>query len=178
MRTNPLLAVLATLGMFLASACSQQVPTTQARPITTAQEPSMQPSQTPAQQLSIKTGTYFGECLGYCNDELSITSEKMIYLKTTNVKDETYPDIVEEAAITTEDWNDLVALVDLDTFNALPDTIGCPDCADQGGEWVEISDGRTTKRIDFELGASVAEIDRLVSRLRGLREEFSSRHRA
>lgn len=131
---------------------------------------------TPAAKLIINTGTYFGECVGYCIEELRMTPEKIVYSKKSSVESEELPDIVRETAMSNEVWIELVASVDLDVFKSLPDTIGLPDHADQGGEWVEISDGISTKRIDFEYGASIPEIDSLVRRLRDLRQSISSKH--
>lgn len=127
--------------------------------------------------LMVKTGTYFGECLGYCNDQLVITPERILYSLMSNVRDKEYPDITSEISIKRDDWNSLIALIDFETLVSLPDTIGCPDCADQGGEWIEISDGQHTKRVDFEFNASVHEIDDFVKYLRRIRTEISRAHR-
>ena len=175
-RKATLSLALAMVGIAFITQCAQQEQSEQSLQTPTQQEPTVQPLQTPTQQLIIKTGTYFGLCTGYCNEELFINSERVIFLKTSNdPSDEEYPDIIEEVSITSEEWSNLVASVNLDEFNSLPDIAGCPDCADGGGEWIEISAGETTKRVDFEFGASVPEIDNLLKGLRDLREDISSK---
>jgi len=130
-----------------------------------APQPQAKEVTTPEQLRSIsviKTGVSFGECLGYCEQELSLTSEGMTFTKEghdlnrqTNLmmelprKDVNFP-------LTTSEWDAIVLLVNLEVFNALPERIGCPGCADGGVEWIEISDGTTTKRISFEVRSSVS----------------------
>jgi hypothetical protein len=170
------LSILTIATVFLISQCTLQgkLKKTQVQP--TQHETPSQPVQTKAEKLIFRTGTYFGNCIGYCNEELIVTSERMFFSRTSNdPKDEKYPNIIEEVTITDEEWNNLLASVNLDVFYSLRPIFGCPDCADGGGEWIEISDGKITKRIDFEFDASVPKIDDLVKRLRELRQDISSK---
>ncbi len=125
----------------------------------------------------IRTGTYFGECLIHCNETVTITPEKTFYALTSNVQDSQHPDITAERETTRKDWDELQALIDGARFGTLPSTIGQPDAADQGGEWVEITVGGKAKRIDFEMNASVPEIDALLRKLREMRNEISQKYR-
>jgi hypothetical protein len=123
----------------------------------------------------IKTGTFFGHCVGYCNQEFIITPKKIIYTKTANSSDlSKNPDVVKEISISRAEWQNLVQSIDADKFTALPDTIGCPDCADGGGEWIEISNRHASKKIVFEYNQSVPEIKSLVKKLRNLRNQVTS----
>lgn len=176
-RKSTLILSLVIIGIAFISQCAQQEQSEQRIQTPTQQEPSVQSLPTQTQHLIIKTVTYFGLCTGYCNEELSITSERVIFSKTSNDPDDAeYPPIIEEVSITNEIWSNLVASVNLDEFYALPDIIGCPDCTDGGGERIEISDGETTKRVDFEFGTSVPEIEDFLFKLRDLRENISSKH--
>lgn len=124
---------------------------------------------------TIKTGTFFGHCLGYCNQEFVITPRKIIFTKTANGGDkQKNPDIVQEMSISKAEWEKLIQSIDTKKFTALPDTIGCPDCADGGGEWIEISNRHTSKKIVFEYNQSVPEIKNLVTKLRRLRNKMTS----
>jgi hypothetical protein len=123
----------------------------------------------------IRTGTYFGESLIHSNETVTITPEKTSYALTSNVQDPQYPDVTVEREETREDWNELQALIDLAKFRELPATLGQPDAADQGGEWVEITVGGEAKRIDLELNASVPEVDALLQKLRKTRNEMSQK---
>ena len=125
-----------------------------------------------SQQLIIKTGTSFGECVGYCKKELVITSEKMTYIKSS--WDGSTPEVRNELVTSSEKWNILINNLKEDKFNSLPEVIGCPDCADGGAEWIEIFDGKTNKKVTFEYGASISEIDSLVKELREIRNDITS----
>ena len=51
---------------------------------------------------------------------------------------------------------------------------GCPDCADGGSEWVEITHEGITKRVTFEAYNSIPENNELVIQLRELRTYYSN----
>lgn len=123
--------------------------------------------------LSISTGTSFGECAGYCFNQIEISSKKIIiskkYLGTDN---KSFPDINKEETFSEAEWSNLVNLVDLNKFNSLKEVIGCPDCADGGAEWVEITNENNKKKVTFEFNKSVNEIDNLLKSLRELRNKY------
>lgn len=134
------------------------------------EELSMLANQT---NLHIRTGVYRGECIGYCFEEMSVTPDGIIYTKSAFPSDPSQPDLITEQNIEVADWNNLVASIDLELFWRLPRTIGEPDAADQGGEWLEISDGKRTKRVDFVLDTEINEIKSLLTIIRELRREIS-----
>lgn len=68
--------------------------------------------------------------------------------------------------ISSSEWQDLAAAIDMATLTGLDNTIGCPDCGDRGGEWIEVRSGTQTKRIVFDLGMSIPEIDALIGKIR------------
>lgn len=130
----------------------------------------------PASQASlrIRTGVYFGECIGYCREEMIITPSGIKYVKSAFPSDPSQPDIIIEQPIDVRDWNELMQSLDLAAFRRLPRRIGDPDAADRGGEWVEISEAAQTKRVDFVLDAKVREISPFLEKLRALRKEISA----
>ncbi len=129
-------------------------------------------------QLSIETGTFAGECLGYCIQDFVITSEKIMYTQNgwdfvSDVYSE-LPEQSKEVSLSKIEWQKLIELVDFQKFNSLPDRIGCPGCTDNLVEWIEISDGEKTKKIEFEPEDEIPEIDNLVIILREMRNTASS----
>lgn len=125
----------------------------------------------------IRSGTYLGECFTHCNETVTVTPEKTSYALTSNVPDPQNQDVTGETSTSPEEWKNLAKLIDWEKFRALPSTIGEPDRGDAGGEWIEISIGGATKRVDFEMRASVPEIDALVNYLRELRQQLSQQYR-
>ncbi|MAG02813.1 hypothetical protein CMI42_05740 [Candidatus Pacearchaeota archaeon] len=127
-----------------------------------------------SQELIIKTGTSFGECLGYCEEDITIVKENIVFHKNGRGQDDLFPEVTEEVPISPEQWNALLNSLDLEKFSSLDDVIGCPDCADGGAEWIEIDNGETTKKVTFEYGDSISEIDSFILSLRKIREDVFS----
>ena len=126
----------------------------------------------------IKTGTSSGFCIGYCDKEFTITSEKIILVETgRDYISETWqelPEKTQEASLSQEEWNELVELVDFQIFRELPDKIGCPGCADAPVIWIEISIDDQTKKIEFENGDKIPEIENLIKKLLEIRKIIES----
>ncbi len=120
------------------------------------------------QPLSIKTWTFFGECAGYCEKDITITPEKIIFHKNWRGEIE----ITEELPITTEQWNILLELLDFDKFKSLEEEIWCPDCVDQGGEWIEINDWETNKKVVFGFNDEISDIDEFLTELWKIRNDI------
>jgi hypothetical protein len=121
----------------------------------------------------IKTGTYAGHCIGYCTKEFTITPEKIFYFQNGRdfVSGEwlDLPEKTTESQLSQTEWSKLINLVDFPKFNSLPDKIGCPGCADAPVEWIEISYGGKTKRIEFEHEDKIPEIAKLITTLQEIR---------
>ncbi|MBI2547997.1 protease complex subunit PrcB family protein [Candidatus Woesearchaeota archaeon] len=126
---------------------------------------------------TIKYGTSFGECRGYCKRELTIMPPPEITKITYSKYNTNYslPDINDTDPFTTQQWIELLKVVDLEAFYALPERIGCPDCLDGGAEWIEIVEENESKRVTFEYGSSVPEIYTFLTTLRGMRDNFENK---
>ena len=118
--------------------------------------------------LRISHGTSFGMCQGYCFNEKTYTSEYTInYSKAWGrIEPGSLPDKLDSVTVDQAIWKELCSKIDTAIFNNLPETIGCPDCADGGAEWIEIQTNTRTHRVTFEFGQTLPEIAILVERLR------------
>ncbi len=126
-------------------------------------------------QITFKTGTNFGFCAGYCFRELTIHQD----LVTTFKKEsrypgpEEYPDVEIESSISQAKYDKLVQALNQSGFFSLKDTLSdCLDCADQGAEWVEIEQAGEVKKVVFDAGDNIKEIELLLNELRALRETY------
>jgi hypothetical protein len=142
----------------------------------------------PEQTLSIKTGTSFGHCGGYCRQEFEITENKIIYSQIANpIGGGQYPKgfkplIKQEIPIKHEKWEDLLKVNAMRDFQKLPNTIGCPDCADGGAEWIEVNKVSSSdcekpkqfysKKVTFEYGKPLPANNAFAEKLRELRLEI------
>ncbi|WP_421873196.1 hypothetical protein [Marinoscillum sp.] len=117
----------------------------------------------------IEYGTSFGECVGYCVTEAYIQETEMKVLrKTWNSQN---ADLSFERTLTPSEWQQLNDGIDVDRFADLPETIGCPDCADGGAEWLELTVNGERKRVTFEYMTEVEGINPAIEKLRELVEE-------
>lgn len=118
----------------------------------------------------IKYGTSFGFCKGYCFKELTITKEKIyvhqIWWQKGKRDTINYPDKRAIVINEIEDWNLLNSKINKDIFNNLPSIIGCPDCDDGGSEWMEISRKGNIRKVTFEYGKSINQINDVLQELR------------
>jgi hypothetical protein len=128
-------------------------------------------SLTGPEGLVVRGGTSFGFCAptSYCITQLDITGGEAVFTRTSRAGSE----LREERTLSQREWRDLVAAVDEGRLRALPDVIGCPDCADGGAEFIEVVTAEWTKRVTFEYNADVPGIDDLLRQVRALRDGFS-----
>lgn len=124
-------------------------------------------------QYSVSTGTYSGFCIGYCSTSFTITPENIIILQTGSTRDGSLPDQATQSQFLEKDWNRIVDSIDFQTFVTLPDRIGCPGCADAPVNWIEISDGNQTKKIEYESQEYIPEIKQLRTILEEITTKFN-----
>lgn len=121
---------------------------------------------------AINYGTSFGICVGYCVNNLSISGDKVVFTKSKNGQT---PDTKTcNSTIATADLAVIKNSLDEDKIAKLPATIGCPDCADGGAEWVSITTNGKTYKVVFEYGKAPAELVIAVTKLREIKETFKN----
>lgn len=120
--------------------------------------------------LSVKHGSSFGMSNGYCFKENTYTPEDFIHYEKafgrTNPKD--FPEKMDSISISPKEWEDIISKIDLEKFYAEQETIGCPDCADGGSEWIEIATTDKIYRVTFEFGQPSEGLKSIYSALRKL----------
>lgn len=116
----------------------------------------------------VSFGTSFGMCVGYCTQELTITQKLASKTITPRVDD----NLTEKRCSKTYRLADLTEKIDMTSFTSLPATIGCPDCADGGAEWVEITSKAWTRKVTYEFRKEPIEIQSFIEDLRLLYDEL------
>ena len=125
--------------------------------------------------VSIEYGTSFGQCIGYCNRNVEITGTEIIFNASGQTVTGKLPDIVITDIISIEDWEELVNTIDILIFRNMEEVIGCPDCADGGAEWIEITTDKLSHKIVFECNNEPEELESYIYELRELLEQFEDR---
>lgn len=116
-----------------------------------------------SQQPVFSYGISFGECLGYCYGTLTITEGKAALVRSSW---NALPAREGSENLAAGEWAQLVKSLRWAEFQSLPDTLGCPDCADGGAEWVQAAFPDEEKRVTFEYGHDLPGFSDLLSLLR------------
>jgi hypothetical protein len=130
----------------------------------------------PSGVRQVVSTTSFGMCVGYCSTRLEISPAGAVLTRSSRGGrgGATLPDQRFEAPLSAGEWQEISQLAANARISALPDTIGCPDCADGGAESLTIA-GASERTITFEHGATIAEAQLLLERVRALRERLTPR---
>lgn len=132
--------------------------------------------------VSIEETHGSGMCIGYCIFELRITGTRVRYRERAFPQNRKFiPDKQVKANITKEEWDHLIATIDIADFKALPDRIGCPGCVDEVVQSIEIkfSDG-SKNSIFYNSGGQPVSLSGLVEKIdsleSGLREKMKHKY--
>ncbi len=120
--------------------------------------------------VDLKYGQSFGFCIGYCQSELTFDKLNAVLIQRSN-QDET--EIKTNTYLTSNQVADIYQLFDEDSFAQLPETIGCPDCADGGAEYLEARVNGEWKKVTFQYNQAPEEIGNLILELRKIHESLT-----
>ncbi|HEY9841983.1 MAG: hypothetical protein ACAI44_04190 [Candidatus Sericytochromatia bacterium] len=163
--------------LFWLAACLLAACTAPAVHVAPAASPSPSPSAspTPAPVISrLGFGSDAGLCIGYCHRSIQITAQSMRVVESASQEKEKYPDRIISQPTDAATWQKLVGLADWKVFSALPERIGCPDCADGGADWVELHNGDQSRRVTFEPPAGLPQQAALLTELKRLFQQLYS----
>jgi hypothetical protein len=123
----------------------------------------------------VASTTSFGMCAGYCKTTLEISEKEAVLTREAwgRGAGANLPLQRLTAALSSQEWEQIAAAAAAAKIDALPETIGCPDCADGGAESLTIVGPKGTKTITFDHGAAVAEAQPLLEHVRALRTRMT-----
>ena len=121
--------------------------------------------------IQISSGSQFGMCMGYCYNESVFKEGTQTKIQRAWRDTIANPEKITNTDLKDSDWNKLQGSVKLLEFYALPEVIGCPDCADGGAGWIEIKTGEKTHRVTFEFGNVPTELAALVGEVKRLNKQ-------
>ncbi|WP_420316531.1 hypothetical protein [Ekhidna sp.] len=111
----------------------------------------------------IEFGTSFGICAGYCTQIVTISEG----IATKTIKPQLSQNLEEKTcSIKYAEFESLAGDVDVASFMELEEIIGCPDCADGGSEWIELTTPQGTKKVTYEYGKEPAAVKSIIEELR------------
>jgi len=136
--------------------------------LTAQQAPQPAPSPN-AYLVRVRTGSYAGMCIGYCDHETVIEPGSIRSVSRSFSEKKKYPEVKMKTSITKKDWDELKNFLDAKVLAAFSGRIGCPGCVDEMVEWVEVefSDG-TKKSVAYNEGNSPPLIAALLQKIRSI----------
>lgn len=134
---------------------------------------------TPAASITrIVSTTSFGMCIGYCTTRLEITEHEAVLIREPRggrggaINHHAQPQRYARPLSETE-WHDIQRLAAQTDLTAVPDVVGCPDCADGGAEGLTIESTSGAESVQLEFRAELPAAQALLTRVRALRDELT-----
>ena len=123
------------------------------------------------QQIIFKAGSSFGMCAGYCFKEVRIEGTQAVW-KLQATRSIKLPAQTISGTLAQKELRGLLESLDRKALTSLPNVIGCPDCADGGAAWIDVTfaDG-VTKKVKFEYSKPPQSIKSLAEKLRAILEK-------
>jgi len=117
-------------------------------------------------------GTTFGMCIGLCQTLYEITDDQIRLIKSA-WEWQDVPSLTCISDLSESDFMAISRTLSISEFKKLPNTFGCPDCADGGAEFIELVflDGRK-QRVTFEYMNEPNQLKEIVELLRQTTADF------
>jgi len=121
--------------------------------------------------------TSFGMCVGYCTTRLEVSEGQAVLIREAR-GGRGAPNPAQQpqrftAQLTPTEWQEIQRLAANVDMDALPDVVGCPDCADGGAESLTIEGPGGAESVSFDYRASLPQAQQLLDRIRGLRDRLT-----
>lgn len=122
----------------------------------------------------IVSTTSFGMCMGYCKTRLEITEAEAVLIREPGGRGAPNLPVQQfKRPLAPGEWQQLSEAAAASKFAELPETIGCPDCADGGAESLAVTGPGSGKKVTFDHGADISELQPLLSRVREIRTRLT-----
>ncbi len=167
LRTSPVLLAL----VLITSACgggSEQV-------VSVPEAPAAQPEEAPKRNAILaRFGSSHGMCIGYCTQEYELKGDGLTARRKGGGRGDpkTHPaDQEQTVALDKATIDAAMTKLEAAAFDAAPDVIGCPDCADGGRCWVEVTRDGKPRTITFDCSSGSESLKPFTDALWKLTEE-------
>lgn len=135
------------------------------------------PAASSAGITRVVSTTSFGMCVGYCTTRLEISEGQAVLIREARggrgAPNPAQTPQRYATPLTASDWQDIQRLAANVDFDALPDTVGCPDCADGGAESLTVEGPGGAESVALEFRATIPQAQPLLERVRVLRERLT-----
>lgn len=132
------------------------------------------PQNVATEKLTIRTGTSFNMCVGYCKNDYVFNGISATLAQSGSLPQAQVTPRSCQSTISQTQWNDIKALANLDAFSKTATVLGCPDCTDGGAEYIEIQVDNRKHRVTFPYGKTIPGFEPLVDILRTQRNTLKT----
>jgi hypothetical protein len=116
-------------------------------------------------------------CVGYCTTRLEITEGQAVLIREARggrgAPNPAQTPQRYSTPLSSNEWQEIQRLAANVDFDALPDTVGCPDCADGGAEGLTVERPSGAESVALEFRADIPQAQPLLDRVRALRERLT-----
>lgn len=136
------------------------------------------PAAAPSANVTrVVSTTSFGMCVGYCTTRLEISEGRAVLVREAR-GGRGAPDPAARPqrftkTLSVAEWQEIQRLAAATNLTAVPDTVGCPDCADGGAEGLTIESSGGAESVSLEYRAALPQAQGLLQRVRALRDELT-----
>jgi len=140
-----------------------------------ASAPAAAPST--ASVTRVVSTTSFGMCIGYCTTRLELSEGQAVLIREPRggrggaINHHAEPQRISRPLSDTE-WREIQRLAAQTDLTAVPDVVGCPDCADGGAEGLTIESPAGAESVSLEYRADLPQAQALLNRVRALRDQM------
>lgn len=129
----------------------------------------------PASVTRVVSTTSFGMCVGYCSTRLEISEGQAVLIRDSRGGrgGAVLPEQRFNTPLTPAEWQDIQTLAAATDLTTVPDTVGCPDCADGGAEGLTIESPSGAESVSLEFRAALPAAQPLLDRVRALRDRLT-----
>ena len=116
-------------------------------------------------------------CIGYCTTRLELSEGQAVLIREPRggrggaINHHAEPQRISRP-LSDAEWRDIQRLAAQADLTAVPDVVGCPDCADGGAEGLTIESPAGAESVSLEYRADLPQAQALLNRVRALRDQM------
>ena len=114
----------------------------------------------PVETMIVRFGSSHGMCVGYCTQEYELRSDGLLARRKGGGRGDpsAYPEQEQFVSMDKAAIDAAMASFGAAAFDAAPDVIGCPDCADGGRCWVEVVRDGKPRMVTFDCSSGSEQL--------------------
>lgn len=124
--------------------------------------------------IGLTIGSSFRSCVGYCWKSVHINSTSVHTCERNLANSTSSPDLHHDFRNIDGEFENLVESVgNIQMWKTIDSPIGCPDCQNQGAQWIEVfTDNQPKYGVTFDSNSTIVGYETLVDQLRSIHRRY------